>query len=311
MQYRPLGNTGLQVSALSFGSSSLGGAFRQVDEAEAFQTVRISLDLGINLVDTSPLYGQTRSETLLGKALKDIPRDRYFMATKVGRYDGNPKPSDFSAKRTIASIEESLARLGLDYVDILQAHDIQDTDLRIVIDETLPALRKLQKAGKTRFIGVTGFPLKAIRTVAEAAPLDVILSFCRCMLNDTSLMNLIPLLKSQGVGIINASPLGMRLLSNQGPPAWHPAPAPVKESCAKAAKLSSSQGTPLEKLALQYALEQPGISTTMVGSASPENMKRNIEWAGEPLDRELLKQVLEILRPIHNVTWTSGRPENN
>ena len=114
MEMRSLGKTGLKVSALSFGASSLGGAFRDVDEADGIKAVYVSLDSGINFIDVSPFYGLTKAETVLGKALKGISRDKYFMATKCGRYGHDPKDFDFSAKRVTASIDESLSRLGLD-----------------------------------------------------------------------------------------------------------------------------------------------------------------------------------------------------
>ena len=129
-------------------------------------------------------------------------------------------------------MDESLKRLGVGYIDLIHAHDIEFGNLDQVIGETIPALRKLQTAGKVRFIGVTGLPLSAMRRVVEATPIDAILSYCHFELNDTALADLIPILKKRGVGVINASPLGMGLLSNRGTPSWHPAPEEVKETCA-------------------------------------------------------------------------------
>jgi L-galactose dehydrogenase len=311
MQYRLLGNTGMNVSVLGFGASSLGGVFHDVDEAEGIRTVHSSLDLGINFIDVSPFYGLTKSETVLGKALKTVPRDRYLLATKCGRYGHEIKDFDFSAKRLTASIDESLARMGVEYVDLLHAHDIEFGDLNQIIEETIPALRKIQKSGKCRYIGVTGLPLTAIKEVVEAVPVDAILSYCRYSLNDMALVDLIPTLQSRGVGVINASPLSMGLLSMRGAPAWHPAPAAVKEVCAKAARHCHAKGASIERLAVQFAVADPQIASTFVSSANVENMRRNIAWAAEPIDQQLLAEVLEILLPIHNVTWSSGRPENN
>lgn len=311
MQYRKLGNTGLSVSALSFGASSLGAAFRAISEPDAIRAVHVSLDRGINFIDVSPYYGLTKAETLLGKALKTIPRDKYLLATKVGRYGAEQKDFDFSAARVTASVDESLQRLGVDHVDMIQCHDIEFGSLDQIVNETVPALRKLQKSGKVRFVGVTGLPIPSLRYVVERVPVDTILSYCHYELNDTALLDLVPLLKARGIGVISASPLGMGLLSNRGSPAWHPAPAKVKELCAKAAAHCKAKGASIEKLAVQFAVEQPDIATTLVGSADPSNMERNIQAVEEPIDRELLKEVLEILKPIHNVTWSSGRPENN
>jgi aryl-alcohol dehydrogenase-like predicted oxidoreductase len=153
--------------------------------------------------------------------------------------------------------------------------------------------------------------LKALRRVVEAVPVDAVLSYCRFALNDTALLDLAPVLKCRGVGIINASPLGMGLLSARGTPPWHPAPAELKEVCARAAAHCRAKDASIEKLAIQYALTQPDIATTLVGSANPAAMERNARWAGEPIDRQLLDEVLAILKPVHNLTWPSGRPENN
>jgi len=311
MEYRRLGGTGLSVSALSFGASSLGGVFREVTESECLRTVHLSLEQGINYIDTSPFYGLTKSETMLGKALKTIPRDKYILSTKVGRYGSQMKDFNFSAKRVTTSLDESLKRVGVEYVDLILAHDIEFGDLQQVIHETLPALRNLRKSGKARFIGVTGLPLKVIRQVVEAAALDVILSYCHFELNDTSLLDLAALLKERRVGIVNAAPFGMGLLSDRGAPSWHPAPAELKEVCARAAAHCRASGASIEKLAIQYTLTNPDIATTLVGSADPMEMERNIRWANEPIDSQLLGEVLAILKPLHNLTWQSGRPENN
>jgi L-galactose dehydrogenase len=311
MLYRDLGQTGLKVSPLSFGASSLGGVFHEVDEADSIRTVHVSIERGINFLDVSPYYGLTKAETVLGKALKTIGREKYILATKVGRYGQTMKDFDFSAARVTASVDESLKRLGVDHIDVLQAHDIEYGQLGQIIGETIPALRKLQKTGKARFIGVTGLPLTALRIVVEAIPIDTILSFCHYELNDNTFGDLIPLLKKHRVGIISASPLGMGLLTSQGPPSWHPAPDAVKETCARAAAHCRARGASLEKLAIQYSVANPHIATTLVGTADPKLMEQNIAWANEPIDPILLAEVLAILKPVHNVTWPSGRPENN
>jgi L-galactose dehydrogenase len=311
MEYRALGSTGLKISALSFGASSLGGVFRPVEERECIRTVHVSLEKGINFIDTSPFYGQTKSETMLGKALKTIKRDRYVLATKVGRYGSELEDFDFSAKRITASVDESLKRIGVGYVDMIHAHDIEFGNLDQIIHETIPALQKVRESGKARFIGVTGLPLNALRKVVEAHPLDAVLSYCHYELNDTSLAELIPLLKDSGMAVINAAPLGMGLLTTGGPPAWHPAPAELKEVCARAAAHCRANGTSIEKLAIQYSLTHRDIATTVVGSADPAEMERNIQWSAEPISRQLLDEVLAILKPVHNLSWSSGRAENN
>jgi L-galactose dehydrogenase len=309
VEYRTLGKTGLKVSALSFGASSLGGVFKPVDESVAIRTVRTALDCGINFIDVSPFYGHTKAEEVLGKALKGIPRDRYYLATKVGRY--GDAEFDFSAKRSAESVEESLRRLGVDYVDIIQSHDNEYGDLNQVVRETIPALRQIQKQGKARLVGVTGYPLKVFRTILSSADVDTILSYNHYSLNDTTLVGLLPWLGQKDVGIINASPVSQGLLTNHELPAWHPAPEAVRTACATAAAYCRSQGTDIARLAMQFSLNNPEIHTTLVGSANPENIEKNAKWIEEPMDKAVLGKVQEILSGIKDHGWILGRPENN
>lgn len=309
MEYRVLGETGLSVSALSFGGSSLGGVFRNVTEADGIRAVHTAVDLGLNFVDVSPYYGLTKAETVLGKALREIRRDRYYLATKVGRC-GNAE-FDFSEGRVCASVDESLRRLQVDYIDLIQCHDIEFGSLDQIVQETVPALRRLQQAGKVRFVGITGLPLGIFRYVAERVEIDTILSYCRYSLNDTALSTLLPWLRERNIGIISASPLSMGLLTGRGAPEWHPAPQDIRAACSLAATYCHTRGVAIEQLALQFAVANPGIHTTLVGSASPENLRKNVEWVEAPLDEELLNEVQSILKPILNRSWQSGRPENN
>src|SRR3954465_1310221 len=172
MQYRPLGRTGLNVSILSFGASPLGGVFGAVDEGQGIRAGGTAPDLGINFFDVSPYYGATRAETALGRALKGVPRDRYFLATKVGQYGEGE--FDFSAARVARSLDESCARLGVDYIDLLQCHDIEFADLHQIANETLPALAKLRDAGRIGHIGITGLPLKIFRAVLDQIPAGLV-----------------------------------------------------------------------------------------------------------------------------------------
>ncbi len=312
MQRRPLGHTGLQVSILSFGASSLGGVFRATDDADSIRTVHTALDLGINLIDVSPYYGATRAETVLGRALRGVARDRYLLATKVGQYGEGE--FDFSAARVARSLDESCTRLGVDYIDVLQCHDIEFASLDQIVGETIPALLALKRAGRIGHVGITGLPLKIFPAVLDRVPageVETVLSFCHYELNDTSLESLLPYFAEKGVGVINASPTGMGLLTPRGVPAWHPAPPALLAGARRAVDYCQSVGADIVKLAIQFAIAHPAIATTLVGSASPDNIRRNIAHASEPIDQELLVRVRELLRPIHNHNFTRGRPENH
>lgn len=308
MKYRVLGQTGLEVSVMGYGASPLGSVFRQVDPSQGIKTVYTAIDLGINFIDVSPYYGLTLAETVLGKALRELPRDAYYLATKVGRY--GDADFDFSADRVTQSVDESLQRLQVDHIDIIQCHDIEFGSLDQIVDETLPALRKICEQGKARFVGITGLPLHVFKYVLGRTTIDTILSYCHYALNDTALADLVPYLQKKDVGIINASPFSMRLLTDAGPPDWHPAPEEIRQVCAKAANYCRNQGVDIAQLAVQFAVANPNISTTLVGTANPDNLKKNIAWALEEVNADLLAEVTDILKPIYNQTWPSGLAEN-
>lgn len=309
MKYRTLGQTGLKVSWLSFGASSLGQEFRPVDLGEALRSVRVALDLGMNFIDTSPYYGRGLSECLLGIALRGVPRESYFLGTKLGRYA--PNHFDFSPRRVVESIDISLERLGVDYLDIILCHDIEFVDMQPIIDETLPALERLRQAGKVRFLGVSGYPMNIFRFVLDRAPLDVILSYNHFTLQNTMLADLVPYLKQKQVGILNAAPFSARLLTNSSLPPWHKATPQVRRVARQAAEHCASRGVDIAQLALQFSLTHPDLASCIVGSANPENVAKWVQWADQPLDQELLTEVQNILRPIHNWFYIEGRPENN
>ncbi len=309
MQYRPLGNTGLSLPALSFGASSLGAEFRQVDLNEALKSVHTALDLGINFIDTSPYYGRGMSEVLLGIALRGIPREKYLLGTKLGRYDA--AHFDFSARRVVESVDISLHRMGVSHLDIILCHDIEFVEMSQIVEETLPALRRLQRQGKVRFVGISGYPMNIFRYVLERAELDVVLSYNHYTLQNTMLADLVPYLRSKEVGIMNAAPFSARLLTGQPLPPWHKATPQVREICRAAAEHCQKRGVDIAQLALQFSLANQDLATCIVGSANPENVRKWAEWAALPIDQTLLAEVQAILRPIHNWFYIEGRPENN
>jgi L-galactose dehydrogenase len=309
MKFRPLGRTGLELPYLSFGASSLGAEFRSIDLNEAMQSVRVALDLGMNFIDTSPFYGRGLSECLLGPALRGVPRDSYLLGTKLGRYDA--AHFDFSARRVVESVDVSLHRMGTDHLDIILCHDIEFVEMAQIVDETLPALRKLRDQGKVRFIGISGYPMNVYRYVLDRTDLDVILSYNHYTLQNTMLADLVPYLKEKGVGIMNAAPFSARLLTNSPLPPWHKATPRVREVCRRAAEHCSARGVDIAQLALQFSIANEDMATCVVGSANPENVRKWAAWAEAPIDKTLLNEVLDILRPIHDWFYIEGRPENN
>ena len=310
MKRRLLGRTGLEVPILAFGASSLGAEFRRVTVEEALASVHVALDLGMNLIDTSPFYGRGMSEVLLGIALKEVPRDSYTLCTKLGRYDLGH--FDFSAKRVVESVDVSLHRLGTDHLDIILCHDIEFVPMDKIVDETLPALKKIRDAGKVRFIGFSGYPQKIFRFICDQANVDCVLNYNQYTLQNTRFADeTVPWLVERGIGVMNAGPFSARLLTDAALPVWLKEPESVKEAARRAAAACRARGTPIAKLALQFSLENPLIATTIAGSANPANIRDWATWAAEPIDRELLAEVRAIFAPVHNVGHVEGLPENN
>lgn len=313
MRYTELGRTGMKISHLSFGASSLGSVFRETNEKESFEAVEAAIEGGINFIDVSPYYGHYKAETVLGKALRNIPRDKYYLSTKVGRYGKDGVNTwDYSAKRVTDSVYESMERLGIDFIDLINVHDIEfqaalPGGLQKVVDETLPALFDLKAKGVVGHVGITDLQLQNLKWVVERCEgVESILNFCHYTLNDDALADYIGFFEQHGVGIINASPLSMGLLSERGVPAWHPAPKALVEVCQKAAEHCKAKGYPIEKLAVQYSVSFPRIASTLFSSANPANVRRNIEWANEEPDWDLVKEVKEIIGDQQRVTWANS-----
>ena len=309
MQIRQLGATNLQLTALSFGASSLGAEFRRIDIEEALRSVRVALDRGINFIDTSAYYGRGMSEVLLGQVLPDIPRDSYYLGTKLGRY--GPAHFDFSARRVEESVDISLERMHVEYLDIVLCHDLEFVEMSQIVEETLPALRRQVDKGKVRYIGVSGYPMKMFRYILDRADIDVLLTYNHYTLQNDMALELVPLCRKKQVGLMNAAPFSARLLTAVELPAWHKASPEVRKTAKKAADHCVAAGSNIAKLALQFSIAHPEFATCITGSANSERVSEWVDWAEEPINQQLLAEVQEILRPIHNWFYIEGRPENN
>ena len=302
-----------EISNLGFGASSLGGVFHDIREAEGIEAVHTAVDNGINFIDVSPYYGHLKAEIVLGKALKEIPRDKYYLSTKVGRYGKDGKNYwDYSAERVTASVYESMERLNIDYIDLINVHDVEfqgdlPGGLQKVVDETLPALVKLREKGVVGHVGITDLQPENLKWViehSEPGTVESVLSFCHYCLNDEMLLDYLDFFEQNNIGVINASPFSMGLLSQRGAPAWHPAPEPLKEACRKATEYCDQQGYPIDKLAIQYSTAlNPRIATTLFSSANPKNVLKNIGYVNEPFDAQLAQKVQEIIGDQMRVRW--------
>lgn len=300
----------MEVSALGFGASSLGGVFHPLKENIGIDAVYTAVDNGINFIDVSPYYGHLKAEQVLGKALKNIDRNRYLLSTKVGRYGKDGVNSwDYSAKRAKESVYESLERLNVDYVDLINVHDIEFADLEQVCGETLPALVELREAGVVKHVGITNLNLRHFKYVIDHVPagtVESVLSFCHYTLNDDALADYLDYFESKGTGVINASPYAMGLLTERGAPDWHPAPAALRRLSVKAVEYCRSKGVLVEQLAVSFSVNNPRIATTLFSTTNPENVLKTIRYADTPLDVESLDEVRKIFEPAFRDSWVNS-----
>ncbi len=309
MEYRKLGKTNELVSVLGFGASPLGNVFDICEEQEGITTVHHAIDHGVNFFDVSPFYGITLAETRLGKALLGKRKD-VFLATKCGRYD--LRVFDFSAKRIMASINESLQRLQTDYVDLFQLHDIEFVTKEQILNEAMPAIEKIKASGKARFIGISGLPVRYLATIAKEVELDTVLSWAHYNLLQDEINNeLVPLSKEKGFGLMNAAPLLQRILSDATVPEWHNAPKEMIAVQPALLNICKKYGVRLSDVAMRFAMNHPDITTTIVGMNSLINIQQNLSAVDFKIPVGILEEMALVIAPIKNLMWFEGRPENN
>jgi L-galactose dehydrogenase len=311
MEYRELGRTGLTVSVVGYGTAPLGDMFGTTDEGAGLQSAYRALDAGINFFDSSPFYGKGLAEERLGKVLRGR-RQEIIVGTKAGRY--GPDEFDFSAERIRRGFEESLRRLGTDYVDILQLHDVEFVDLEGPIGEGYGELVRLREAGMCRFIGMTGYPTAMTRRVMTECDLDVTLSYAHCTLLDACLTDeVLPLAQERRVGVMNAAAVALGLLTQAGPPR-HIAEVVGERICTVARRVvevCQRQGADVSFLANQYSIQRSGCATTLIGTAKQRHLESAVAAVEEPIDEDLLAEVLAAVGPDRGRHWISGLPQNN
>ena len=309
MHFRTLGKTGLQVSVLGFGASPMGNVFDPVDEKEAISAVHLALDHGVNFMDVSPFYGLTLAETRLGKAMEG-KRKNLILASKCGRY--GLKEFDFSKKRILQSIDESLTRLRTDYLDLFQLHDIEFVDKQIILEEAVPCMQEVVKSGKARFWGITGLPVRYLAKIARETNPDTVLSWAHYnLLEDEINEELVPLAQDMNFGLLNAAPLMQRILSDAPLPDWHRSPVEVKAMQPVLLELCHSYGYQLSQVALRFAMDHPLIASTIVGMCEVKNVRQNLEAVNLKIPSELLDQIFTLVEPVKNRMWFEGKEENN
>ena len=310
MENRQFGRLPFEVSQLSFGASALGGVFRNVEEGDAIRAVHAALDAGINYFDVAPAYGATRSETILGKALRGVPRDRYHISTKVGKRVApgqyGSDTFDFSESAIIESLNESRKRIGVDYFDIIHLHDIEyqgRVHVASAFGEGHATLERLKKQGRIGAVSFGIYPMDLWHRILGEVRIDAMLTHNHYCLIDTRLVQLLPAVKEKAIALINASPFASGLLAGRDPPDWHPIEESDRSVVLNALRFCESHGVSIAKLALQFSASHRDIPTTLFSSASAESVTRNVRWLEEPYEGELIDEVRGILAPAADREW--------
>lgn len=294
------------MSVLGQGGAAFGQQYGAVSPAEVAECVRAAIDAGVNLIDVAAYYGKGIAEDLLGRALEGGLRDKVAICTKACRLDR--AVFDFTPEGTRKCVEQSLKRLRTDHVEILLAHDIEFADdYEYVFNETYRVLQDLKKEGKTRYIGMSCYPLGLLKRAIERCELDVVISYAHYNLFNTRLLTeLLPTAEARGTGVMNASPLAMGLLTNQGPQPWFPGQPEVVAACRAAAELCRARGADISFLGMQFASAQEQIPCTLTGAARKSELDVNLKALSEPIDATLLADVMKVLDPVRDWTWPCG-----
>lgn len=299
-----LGKTDIFLSQFSIGAATFGNVYGDMEKNIMNEVVSKAIENDLNYFDTSPYYGNKLSEINLGNALEKHPRESFIISTKVGRYGDDV--FDFTESTILSSIDDSLERLKLDYVDILLLHDIEFENIDVIINEALPAIQKIKESGKARYIGFSCYPVDLIKKVIEksAIKIDVILSYAHyCLLNDT-LTEIIPFLKDNEIGIINASPLCMGLLSTNPVAEWHPATqSMISYIQERSLFLNLHFNVKIEDYALNYVLYNTDITTTLVGIKTLDQLDELISLLqkGEEFTEDIYLYIFNYLDKYHNI----------
>lgn len=328
MQYRTLGRTGVQVSALGLGTMNFG-AFGNSDEAETTAMVRRALDAGINIIDTADTYSGGVSEELVGKALKGVDRDDVVLATKfrlplgdITRLDNTIKNGGMnkqggSRRWIVKAVEDSLRRLGTDHIDLYQMHR---PDPATDIEESLSALTDLQRAGKILYFGSSTFSAAEMveaqwvserralgRFVTEQPPYSILVRGIEA--------DVLPTAQKYGMGVLTWSPLASGFLSGKFRPgaeaeqshrdklrAGRPTPTGAddtlkREAAEKLHALAGEHGMSLIEMSVAFVTSHPGVTSALIGPRTLEHLEAQLPCGDRVLSAEVLDRIDEIVAP--------------
>jgi aryl-alcohol dehydrogenase-like predicted oxidoreductase len=203
-------------------------------------------------------------------------------------------------------LEESAARLGTDYFDLIHIHDIEYQGRKYTewaLKEGYDSVLELKHQGRIGGVSFGIYPMDLWLRIFSSLNVDAGLVHNHYCLNDTRLLELLPMAEAKQIGVINGSPFASGLLTDRGPAEWHPASTEDRAVFKAAAEFCKKQGTSISKLAMQFSSQNPKLPTTLFSSANPESVKRNVAWHQEPCDIALLTEVQKVLQPVRDKQW--------
>ena len=313
---QPVGR-GVLLGPLGLGTAGLGNLYRPVSDEAARRCVDAAWDGGIRYLDTAPHYGLGLAERRVGVALADRPREQYVLSTKVGRLlRPNPAPAgsdldvggfavpdalhrvtDYSADGVRRSLEESLARLGLDRVDVVYVHDPDDpADLDTAIRSGIPALARWRDEGVVGAVGAGMNFVAPLRRIVAESDVDVVMIAGRWTLLDRSAAPLLDDCLRRGVGAVAAAPFNSGLLSRPEPPDdahfdYRIAPPEVLAAARRYARACTEAGTVLPHAALHFPLRHPAVVSVVAGFSNEAHVGTALEWLGRPVPDGLFEHL--------------------
>lgn len=326
MIYKKVRRIEEQISAIGMGCWNFGGDWDGYDEKKTIKIVHAAIDYGINLFDIAPVYGFGESERILGKALKGGRRQKVIIASKCGLswYENKETYNDLSKKRILREIDESLMRLGTDYIDIYQLHwPDKNTDL----EETISALEEIKKAGKIRYIGLSNFSKADIEKIMSMTEISVLQglynmfernakSYHNIPLDYRTEREILPLVKEHGFAFLPYSPLFQGLLAgrfldgrkfskedirNANPKLVSEDFEIYLEGAKRLDEFSKEIGRPMNEIALNWLRQKDEVSSIIAGASSVEQLEENLNSLTWDLSEEELKNIDKIIEPFEDM----------
>jgi D-threo-aldose 1-dehydrogenase len=291
MEYRTVGKTGLDVSAIGFGAAPIAGLYREVPESEAVATIQAALDRGINYFDTAPAYGRGLSEQRLGLVLPKLPRESFVVSTKIGRLIDAERNiiRDYSRDGVLRSLEASLNLLQLDYVDIVHIHD-PDHHYEEAIGQAYPALDELRDQGVIKAVSVGINQWQILMDFVRDGDFDCFMLANSYHLLQFGALPLLDLCAEKRIGILLAGVYATGILATGAVEGakfrYRDASPEILERVRQIESICARFDVPLKAVALQFGMGHPAISSLVLGMSTPQRIGDNIEALAAPIPAE-------------------------